>query len=130
MGSCHTIAEELLALSRDAFGTDLRVVTRYNANEHEPIYTREDVPDELELDEEARSGFRRPLVRMQKSAHDLAYFHPHLTEPEFAIHSYEDIIVLQIPLSEKDGIIITLDVVEGLPTDLMARCKAIVERSQ
>ncbi|MCU4740550.1 DUF7522 family protein [Natronoglomus mannanivorans] len=120
------IAKELLSYSRETLGPDLRAVTRYNRDEHEPIYTREDVPEQIELDEDARSMFRHPLVRMQSAAQELSQYHPYLDELDASIYSYGTVTVVQFPITDEDGIIVTLECEGDLSDGFVSRCKSIV----
>lgn len=118
--------EELLSYSQDVIGSNLRAVTRYNRAEHDPIFTREDIPDQLELDEDTRSMFRHPLIRMQNAVQELSHYHPHLDSPDAAVYSFGDIRVLQFPITDEDGIIVTLDWEGDLPSEFVSDCKSIV----
>lgn len=119
-------AEELLAYCRDVVGEDLRAVTCYGRNDHVPIYTREDVREQLQLDEASQGMFRLPLVRMQNAMRRLGQLNPLFDDPDVALYSYGTIAVLQFPITEQEGIIVTLDWKDELPTDLVSRCKTIV----
>ena len=60
-------AEELREYGQKLIGADLRAVTLYSADEHNPVYTREDIPKQLQLDEATRQMFRDPLVQLNKA---------------------------------------------------------------
>lgn len=124
------IGEELLSYSREMLGSDLRAVTRYTRNEHDSIFIREDVSDQLDLDEDSRSMFRLPLVRMQKSAQELSQYHPTLDRPGAAVYWFGDITLLQLPITDTSGIVLTFDREGGLPDEYVSRCKSIASESE
>lgn len=119
------LGEELCTYSQETFGSNLRAVTRYSQTAHDPIYTREDIPEKIGLDEDTRSMFRLPLVRMQNSVTELSEYHPTLDSPDVSVNFFGDIVVLQFPISDEGGIIITLDWEGSLPEQYISRCKSI-----
>lgn len=121
--------DRLVSYCQNEVGENLRVVTFYGPNAHEPLYTRSDVPEELQLDTETREMFRSPLVQMQKAAQQMADVHPTLGDPVVATYAYENVSVVQVPLTRDSGIIVSIDAEAQLPDGFGFQCKSILSET-
>lgn len=124
------VAEDILAYCRSELGEDLRAVTYYSPDNHDPIYTRQDGPDQLQFDEETRGMFRFPLVRWQKAVRELADHHPVLDDPVFSTCSYQNVLVVQFPITREEGVIVMVDSETDLPEDFESSFKSILGGSE
>lgn len=118
-------AQDLLDHCQDVAGENLRVVTRYSTDEHEPIYTREDLYENTDITDETRGRFRYLLMQIHNAMWEHSRHHPQLEEPEVLKHSYGDIVYLQFPISEEEGIIVTFNGGFYPSREFISECKEI-----
>ena len=119
-------SEELADYCREEIGEKLRAVTYYSADTHDPVFTRKGVIERMQITEESRQMFRHPLLQMNKAVWQLSNVHPMLDGPDVAIYSYGDVSVVQFPLGESDGVVVSFDWEGELPGEFISNCKSIV----
>ncbi len=121
--------QEIIDYCHEMVGENLRTVTRYSAEEFEPVYTRDGIFEQIQLDEETLGMFRNPVFQIHRAAWDVGSYHLLLDVPDVAISSFGDISAIQFPVTREDGILVTLDSQGELPTGLVSHCKSIVYTS-
>lgn len=122
----RALAEEISRHCRDAIGGGVRSVVHYSSHDHDPLYTREDVEEELGMDVDTRTMFRNPLVQVNKTIWQVSRLAPTLPDPDFATFSYGDTVLLLFPITADEGIVVSLDYDGTLPDDLVAGCTELV----
>jgi hypothetical protein len=91
-------------------------------------YTREDIDEEF--DEESRGVFRYPLMQMHNAVWQMHDVHTFIDDPDVAMCFYGDALFIQFPITEEEGILVTLDSEGELPEAFLSECKAIIRESE
>lgn len=123
------VTAALTSYCQTAVGQDLRAVTRYSLMEHDRVYTRGDILDQLDLEDEMREMFRVPLMQMHNAILQFTRVHPTITEASSAVFNFGHITVVQLPVTTNEGIIVTLDRNDDLQDEFVSECEAIVTRN-
>ncbi|MGM0399359.1 MAG: hypothetical protein ACQEQY_10255 [Halobacteriota archaeon] len=100
----------LLTWLQREHGDDLRVLLRYEEEEHEWLYRRDDVKaqyDERSFDESVDT-YREiePLVREQSDILDGGALRA-------TINVYDDIVLIQFPMAIGEGVVVSLEATAG-----------------
>lgn len=119
--------DELVDYCRETVGHRLRTMTRYGLNDFDTLYLREGMLDDLGFeDEDSWDMFRLPVFQMHRRLWELAHFADTLDDPEVGVYTFGDITVIQLLLSEKEGIWISFDHDGDFPDEFLAGLEATV----
>ena len=96
--------DELTSFLRDSTGESLRVVCRYDAEDHEVLYVRSNLRRET-LDAEIAQVVDR--LRNESRAREQRAF-PY-DELNGTVRSFDEAVVMHFPLPRERGVVVTLD---------------------
>jgi hypothetical protein len=120
-------ADEVVVYCRETVGNRLRTVTRYSLDDFDSLYLRDGILEELEFEDgESREMFRIPVFQLHRKLWEISYFSNTLDDPEAGVFSFGDVAIVQIPIAEEEGIIVSLESDGDLPGEFVAGLKAIV----
>lgn len=121
-------AERLTEYCVERIGDDLRAVIGYTDDGIVTTYFRDDVT--LAVEDLSMATLYNPILAFQRNGWTLTEMFEHFGPPKASMQAYEDKLVFTLPISESDGIFVSVDRTESSISDLFTELETLVYDSE